>query len=331
MLLSKLTAEKKIPIYAFFELTRNCNLSCIHCYAAKERRKELSTQEIKEVIGQLKKENSLILNFSGGEAFVREDFFRILWYAKKSNFAIKIFSNGTLIGQKEANELAKIKPLRIEITIFSTHPEIHDCITGVNGSLGKSLRALKLLKDKNIPLRIKCPLLKSNASGYADIIGLAKSLEAKYQFDPKIIPKINGEKSPLQFQAGRKALFQILNDPKILENEEAVSGHITCSAGYNTCAISAYGDVFPCIILPIKLGNLKENKFYDIWHNSVRLKQLRSVKPQDLAKCHKCRILSFCNRCPGSVYLEKGNLLGYSKSACVLAKAKAESKYHLYS
>jgi len=323
---ANLTISRKIPIYVFLELTRLCNLRCRHCYLVKEKKAELSTEEIKEVIRQLRNENALILNFSGGEVFERQDFFDISEYAKELNFGIKIFTNGTLIDDLKAARLAKLKPLRVEISIYSLDPEVHDSITGVEGSLEKSLNALCLLRSHKIPLRIKTPLMKNNFSGYRRIIELAKRLGAKYQFDPNIIPKLDGDKSVLCRRIGKKNLIQLLRDPAIRANEDSMTRGggqtegLSCSAGHNSCAINAYGEVQPCAILPIKLGSLRKNDFCNIWKNSPELNCLRSVRMSDLKVCSKCSLLACCARCPGLAYLETGNILGVSRRNCFVSK-----------
>lgn len=318
MTLSEYTIKRKIPIYAFFELTRHCNLQCVHCYISKEKRQELSLNQIKEAISQLRKANSLILNFSGGEVFTRKDFFDIAWHAKNAGFAVKIFTNGTLISKAVASEIARLRPLRVEISIFSIRPNIHDGITGILGSFEKSLNALELLHKRHIPLRIKSPLLRQNVSGYKEIIKLAERLNAKYQFDPIIMPKTNGARPPLGLRAGKEELFNVLNDTKANIGKDR--SNIPCSAGHNSCAISCYGDVFPCIILPISLGNLKRNSFSEIWHNSYKLKKLRDIRLKDLTICYACRLLPYCNRCPGLAYLEDRDILAAPKRACEIAE-----------
>lgn len=329
MSFGQITVKKRIPIYVFFELTHHCNLNCLHCYVVKEKRPELPTDKIKEIIDQLRRQNCLILNFSGGEVFLKKDFFDIAWYAKEKGFAIKVFTNGTLIDEVIAKKIAELKPLRVEITIFSTQQKIHDSITGVDGSLRKSLRALGLLSKEKVPLRIKSTLMKQNVSRYKDIIKLAESLGAKYQFDPNIIPKLNKDKSPQRFGIEKNDLSKILGDPKISTNEDSIfdiarkgMDSLPCSAGHNSCAISCYGDVFPCIILPIRLGNLRRESFSEIWRNSLMLPQLRSIRIRDLPKCSTCKLLTYCNRCPGLAYLKKQDILAKEERACEIAEIK---------
>ena len=324
MSISRFTVKNRIPIYAFLELTRHCNLSCAHCYIVKENRPELPADTIKDIIDQLKAHHCLIVNFSGGEVFTRPDFLEIARYARKQKFGVKIFTNGTLIGEREADALRELKPIRVEVTIFSTRPEVHDSITGVQGSLERSLRALEWLRAEKVNLRIKSPLLQGNAPDYKGVIKLAERLGAQYQLDPGIMPKTDGSRSPAYLRIGKKDLTEIFRDPQIVSGagrQKSVHSDLPCSAGHNSCAISAYGDVFPCVALPVKLGSLCEQTFSDLWHNSRDLLRLRSIRSKDLAKCVTCGLKSYCARCPGVAYLEDGDILGPSSRSCLCAEA----------
>jgi len=324
--------ERKIPLYVFFELTRKCNLRCRHCYVSPQRSRELSLNKIKDVIRQLKDSNSLILNFSGGEIFSRGDFFPIAFYAKKQGFAVKLFTNGTLINAYKADQVADLNPLRVEVTIFSLNPKIHDGITGIKGSLRRSLNALSMLAKRRVSLRIKSTLMKDNAYGYKEIIKFARGLGAKYQFDPIVMPKLNNllRTDTQELNIDEEQLEKILKDRSlgiqaICDYDRGGSG-VICSAGHNSCAISAYGDVFPCIIIPLVMGNLNNQKFRDIWENSPQLNKLRLLRFKDLKDCPKCRFLSYCNRCPGHAYLFEGDLLNPPKRSCMIAEIVSRLK-----
>ena len=125
-LLTKKAAREKIPLVCHFDLTYQCNLNCIHCYVVREDRPELSTSEIKDILGQLAQVGTLYLTFSGGEIFTREDFFQIAEYARKLHFALRLMTNGTLIDEQVADRVAALYPDQVSVSIYSTTPEIHN-------------------------------------------------------------------------------------------------------------------------------------------------------------------------------------------------------------
>jgi radical SAM protein with 4Fe4S-binding SPASM domain len=105
--------------------------------------------------------------------------------------------------------------------------------------------------------------------------------------------------------------------------ESAAYEDLPCSAGHNSCYISPYGDVFPCVQLPQAAGNLRREKFDDIWYHAPQLERLRAIRESQLPICSRCEIRSYCERCPGLALMEGGDLLGAYERACELAEEKA--------
>lgn len=330
--LSTLINIKTIPLYVFFELTYKCNLSCKHCYVVKptlkDLSKELTTPEIKDIISQLKEMNGLIITFTGGEVFLRPDILEILNYTKRQNFAIRIFTNGTLINKKIADEIKKIYPLEVGISLYSASSKVHDKITQVPGSFDKSLQAIKYLRERNIRVVIKCTLMKENIKDYPGVHHLAKSLGCYPQFDPTIVPKDNGDKSVLSLRIGKDKLKELFQDKNLFSPKRIIvkplKRDFLCGAGKSLVNITPYGEVQPCLQFRINAGNLRNRSFADIWKNSLSLLNLRSLKETDLYICNSCSLQRFCSRCPGIAQLEDGDFLGKQTRACEIAEVKKE-------
>jgi radical SAM protein with 4Fe4S-binding SPASM domain len=88
-----------------------------------------------------------------------------------------------------------------------------------------------------------------------------------------------------------------------------------CSAGHTACYISPYGDVFPCVQFPLPSGNVRRQKFIDIWRHSPQLNEVRSIRARDLTTCSGCAHVGSCTRCPGLAYFE-GDMRGPSTADC---------------
>jgi radical SAM protein with 4Fe4S-binding SPASM domain len=326
MLIEKLCEKKNIPLYTIFELTYRCNLQCIHCYIKKDSKKELNFYQIKSILNQISSMGTLFITFTGGEVFVRKDFFKILNYATNKGFAINIFTNATLLDKQKVYELKKFNISEMGISLYSLRDEIHDYITGVRGSLKKTLKGIYILKERGFNIKVKCPLMKVNYSDYSQIIDFCNRLKIKYLFDPVIVPYNDGDKSILSLRLDKTQIEKIIRDIRIVKRYKIKKGflksNVLCSAGKNFCSISPYGDVYPCIQLLISAGNLKESKFKKIWNHSKVLKNIREIKMGNLKICKNCDIIYYCNRCPGLAHLEDGNLYGPSKIACEIAKIR---------
>jgi radical SAM protein with 4Fe4S-binding SPASM domain len=94
-----------------------------------------------------------------------------------------------------------------------------------------------------------------------------------------------------------------------------------CEAGRTFGAVAASGDVYPCIQLPVPVGNVYEKSFERIWTEAPLLEKMREAVKADLRKCATCRHAEKCYRCPGLAYLEEGSAFGPSPTACFVAGA----------
>ena len=310
------TTEKRILISCHLDLTYHCNLNCIHCYVVKENRKEMKTSKIVDIIDQLAALGTLYLSLSGGEVLTREDFFEIAEYARDMHFALNISTNGTLIDEEIANKLSNLNLHQIFISIYSMNPKIHDKITGISGSLEKTIDAVKMIKRNDMPLSISNTIMKQNVNEYYQVYEMAKKLDAEIRFDPQITPKTDGDKLPLINQIGKSDLQNILSDPLLklnLRNEPAeyMDNNITdlpCGAAHTTCYISPYGDIFPCVQFPLLCGNINENQLHEIWYNSSNMLDASNIRMSNLPVCSKCEIIDYCHYCPGLSILEEDDI-----------------------
>lgn len=316
-----LVKERNIPLDIVLELTRRCNLHCCHCYNIKDSL-ELNFNQVKEIVGQLRQAGCLFLTLTGGEVFTRDDFFEVASYIRRAGFDIKIFTNGTLITPQIAGALRQLCPNEVGISIHGAKASTHDRITGVGGSFERSLTAVKLLKQRNISVHIKCSLMKENFHEYKEFIQLGKSLGVVYMIDPIISPKDDGSKQVLVHRLTPQHIEDVLTDEWL--NMQDIKGpeqeYFICDAGRTFGSISASGDVYPCIQLPLKVGNVFKQRFKDIWENSQVLNKMRLVKQEDLRSCADCGLAKYCYRCPGLAYIEDGDLFGPSIMACFGAR-----------
>lgn len=322
--------EKCIPMHVHLELTYRCNLRCIHCYCVEDRkRQELSYQEITDLLDQLAEAGGFFLTLTGGEVFTREDFFDIAFYAKKKNFAIRVFTNGTLIDETAADRLAELKPMSVEFSLYGTNSDIHDGITKVKGSFEKTRRAIGLMKERNVPIFLKTVVMKQNLKECAGLFKLSKELGAESRFTFDITPRNDGSTGPLEHRLDGDGIFEFVSGdiPEQWEYINAPSDgeaaqRRTCTPARNGCAISPYGDVHPCAQLLLPIGNVRQKRFSEIWNSDLEaLSYIRSIKTfSDIKGCADCKDLWLCRRCHGLAYLESGDVGAKYKLGCEMAK-----------
>jgi AdoMet-dependent heme synthase len=345
------TVRKHRPLSVHFDLTYRCNERCVHCYLDHENHGELSTAECLAVLEEIAKAGTLFLTFSGGEIFLRPDLFEILAAARRLHFDVSLKSNALLVTRERAARLCELGVRRVQISVYSEEPSVHDAITKVPGSLERTLAAIPLLVEQGLQVKLACPLMKENLMAYRGVMTLAEKLGVPYVLDLTITPMMDGTGGPLAHRASIAELLPVLQDP-VLHNchpepvSQAASADeawpqslgsavtsgmdgsayddLPCSAGHNSCYISPYGDVFPCVQLPQAAGNLRRERFADIWYHAPQLEQLRAVRESQLPVCSRCEIRGYCERCPGLAWMEGGDMLGAYQRACQLAEQKAK-------
>lgn len=315
-----------VPLSVHLDLTYRCNERCVHCYLDHDDHGEMTTGEVFDLLAQLADAQVFFLTLSGGEVLMRRDFFAIVEKARQLLFNVKVKTNGVMIRESEAARLRELGVEQVQISVYSHRPEIHDSITKLPGSLDRTVRAIRFLKSQGLKVSISNVVMNANFADQRGVMMLARELGAEYTLDPTISPKLDGDTSVLILRIPGTELNQIFHDPELVGNveefcappppagEDVMQG-LPCSAGHTACYISPYGDVFPCVQFPLPSGNVRRQKFIDIWHDSPQLKEVRSIQAKDLPTCSTCAHVGTCTRCPGLAYME-GNMHGPSTADC---------------
>ena len=318
------TFDRKIPFHAQIELTYRCNLSCAHCYATNRNlQDELSADEVEMVLQQLADLGCLFLSLTGGEIFCRSDAIQIMKSAGSKGFALTLFTNGTLLTAKLADELKEIAPLSVEISLYAMNPDIHDRITGVHGSHEKTMSAIKLLKERNINIAIKSPLLKYNASEYKVLAKFAGDMNARFVFDFILVPTDSGSQPMRRHGLSENEIYDFFmanGKPQASVPTSPASTDTLCGAGSNALCITPCGDVLACLAIRQKVDNVRNKPLKEIW-NSPDLDKFRNLRYCNLQECVNCEFAAYCSRCSGVALAECGNITGKCECACIVAKA----------
>jgi radical SAM protein with 4Fe4S-binding SPASM domain len=315
-----------VPISVHLDVTYRCNERCVHCYLDHDDHGEMSTAEIKNVLDQLADAGVFFLTFSGGEVFLRRDFFALLEHARRLLFNVKIKTNAVMIHEEEAQRIRALGVDTIQISVYSHRPEIHDAITKLPHSFERTMKAIRFLRDQGLKVTIANVLMTANLSDHYQLQKLAAEMGVHYTVDPTITPMMDGDTSVLSLRIPGEELPEIFRNPALVANMEEfcappkaptaddLEGY-SCSAAHSFCYISPYGDVFPCVQFPLPSGNVRKQRFLDIWNLSPQLQEVRSIQAKHLTVCSSCSHVSSCTRCPGLAYME-GSMRGPSTADC---------------
>ncbi len=245
--LHKSAREKRFPLRMMFELTYRCNFKCGHCYVPRSygRKRELKTKEVFSVLDELKEMGCFYLGFTGGEPFIRKDIMDILWYAKRKGFEVIIYTNGSLIDENLAGELARLKPNKADITIPALGRHAFERISGVEGSRDRVFKAIGMLHKNRVNLGFKTCVLKENILEIKEIEDFACSLGAPYRLNDMIFPRLDGLEGPCHGPSTTN-LFE-------------------CGAGISQAAITPSGELKICLMIDQLRFRILDTSLKDAW------------------------------------------------------------------
>ena len=311
-----------------FEITYQCNEKCKHCYVCKDKREELSLDEIKKVLLDLKQLNVLNLVLTGGDVFCRKDFLDIFDYAIKLGFVVDIYTNGLYCDDSKIVAIARRHPRSIHFSIYSLDAKKHDEFTQVPGSFERTIAVAEKFRDLGVAVNFKTTMLEMNYDEIPQVIDFARNFGASLQIGTVLKYKQDGDSSPVSLKVCKDIFLDVI--PRIqqkldMPRDDKVCKRIPssriCGAGFTSISINPYGEVFACSSLPIVVGNVREANIIDIWENSTVLKEWKSCTWSMVSKCKDCDSASVCAFCPGIAMQYHNTPFRDYEDGCILTEA----------
>jgi radical SAM protein with 4Fe4S-binding SPASM domain len=169
-------ASERRPIVVW-NITRACNLKCVHCYNDSGARKaddEVSTKEAKVILDDLAQFGVPSVLFSGGEPLMRPDLFELIEYAHGKGMRTVISTNGTLITDEMARQLKQYGVSYVGISLDGIG-EINDKFRGVNGAFDRAVKGIKNCQDAGVRIGLRLTLTKKNVQDLEGLFGFFES------------------------------------------------------------------------------------------------------------------------------------------------------------
>ncbi len=319
------------PVNVTWEITRRCNLSCIHCLSnsGQDKGEELTYEECLYVIDQLASNQVFQVNFGGGEPFLREDFLSILNACHRHDLVTCISTNGTYLNDDSLDFLKQREMVYLQVSMDGGSPKTNDLIRGM-GSYRQIVKTLDRLNSKEIPFSINTVLTRLNFPEISNLYSFAKDHGAKLRIS-RFRPAGRGKEAWESLRLGREELkdfSQWLSDHKdvatgdsffSLEDEKRKGlGLNLCGAAKFTCCLDPEGHVYPCAFLQDSLfygGNILNQTLNEIWSQAHGFNLLRTLR---VRSCESCFRYESCHGgCPAVAYF-MGKSLNIPDPECLI-------------
>ena len=169
------------PRLIFWEVTKGCNLRCIHCRATATELSsinDLPTTKALNIIKQVSQLSLPIIVLSGGEPLFRSDIFELASYARDCGLRVALATNGTLVTEEVAHKIVDAGVRRVSISLDGADAATHDAFRGIPGAFEQALRGLRYLKQLGMSVQINMTIARHNVHQLPSVLEMARQLGA---------------------------------------------------------------------------------------------------------------------------------------------------------
>lgn len=299
--------------FIWLNLTSRCNLRCLHCYneSSSNKNDQLNTADWMSAIEQSASIGCKKLQFIGGEPMLDYNIFQLINHARSLGFGfIEIFSNGTLITREDIKKFKELD-VNIAISLYSDQANIHDQITGVQGSFDKTIKSLEYLRDIGVNTRIGFVLMKQNQETAESTLKLISSFGFNTGSRPDIVRPLGRGDSRLTPDKELVRKFGLTTSPNFITNPQDFNrNYFYNPCWYGKISVNSQGQISPCIMSENKtLGIFNNNSIIDTI-NSEPTQRLWSLNKDKIETCCVCEYRYACGDCRPLSETETNNPYG---------------------
>lgn len=320
------TFRPRFPLHVVWLATNLCNARCLHCSSnsGQPMPGELDTREALDMLDQLAGCGVVDLAVSGGEPLLRRDLLEVVAHAKRLGMRVGIGTNGARLSEAQARALADLELDRLQVSLDGVGAA-HDRLRRWPGLFERALRTIARARDAGLRVHVCFTITRFNVDEIDDMAALAMREGVKRLNLSRFVATGRGT-SVLELpdaawqdvirrcQALRERVGPGLEVVTHLAQQVLVDDHAACMPGFIGCqagvaqgCIQADGTVFPCVLLPVAIGNVRTQRFAELWQGSPILRALRDRSLLQ-GQCGTCGLRARCGGCRAVAYARTGNM-----------------------
>ena len=318
----------RLPLEGNLDLTYRCNNNCRHCWLrispkAKERKSELSCEEIKRIVNEARKIGCQRWNLSGGEPMLRPDFAEIFDFATSKSVTYSLNTNGTLI-TREIAALLRRKGSKM-VALYGATAEVHDYVTRHPGSFEATMQGFAYLKEAGAGFTVQLIPMRSNYHQFDAMVKLAQSLSSHYRIGAAwlYLSACGSRRRNAEIARQRldpKEVIELdkpdLSYEEWLADQEATACHkangddrlfAQCIANRRDFHVDPYGRMTFCSFIkdPALRYDLRTGSFQEAWEGFIPALADKVRGGEEYREnCGTCDLRSDCRWCDVYGYLE---------------------------
>lgn len=355
-----------VPKWIAWEITRRCNLRCVHCRSSSEMEAkghpDFPIEEAYRLLDDIAGYAKPVVVLSGGEPLIRSDVFDIARYGTEKGLRICLATNGTLVNDEVCGKIKGSGIRIVSLSLDGSTADVHDDFRKQKGAFEGTVNAAKLFKKHGIEFIINSSFTKRNQEEIPKVYRLAKELGATAWYMFMIVPTGRGEEIMSEL-ISKEDYEDILEWHYRMEKDEhdmlvrptcaphyyrvvlqkskeegerferrtlkfSTGGAKGCLAGQLICLIDVDGNVLPCSYFPVPAGNVREKPFKEIWEDSVLFKEMRDFGSYK-GRCGDCEYINVCGGCRARAYSVYGDYME-EEPFCGYVPAKFRRKDERY-
>jgi len=334
------------PKWLAWEITRRCNLKCVHCRSSStleaKDHPDFSLTEAKRVLDDIASYAAPVVVLSGGEPLLRPDVFDIAAYGTDKGLRMCLATNGTLVTEEICVKIKAAGIKMVSLSLDGASAAVHDDFRSQPGAFAGTVNAAGLFKKHDIKFLINSSFTRRNKEEIPAIYRLAKELGATAWYMFMIVPTGRGEEimeelippdmyeellewhyrmekeedtllvrptcAPSYYRVVLQKAKEEGSDYKRRNLQFSTGGSKGCLAGQLIALIDVDGNVLPCSYFPKAAGNIREQSFKEIWETAPLFKEMRDFKSYK-GRCGSCEYVNVCGGCRARAYAVSGDYM----------------------